>query len=80
MKRKLTGWTLLIAANVALWCVLSFYGSARATPPNPRLPFSNSVQQRNQIIKLLKDNNELLRKQNALLQSGKLRVVAEPAK
>ena len=78
-----TGWTLLIAANVLCYCVLSFYqttdAAQRKVSPSP--PFANSVEQRAVMIKTLGDIKELLKEQNALLRSGKLKVVvSEPEK
>jgi len=71
-------WTLLIAANVVMWGVLSFYGTTRAArPTEPRLPFANSVEQRGELVRELRVISGLLREQNALLRSGKLKVVVD---
>lgn len=83
MTRRRTSWALLITANVMCYCVLSFYqttdAAQRGTSSGP--PFANSVQQRAEMIKTLGDIRELLKEQNALLRSGKLRVViGEPEK
>jgi hypothetical protein len=59
-----------------MWGVLSFYGTTRAAnPSNPKLPFANSIEQRGEIVRELRELNGLLREQNALLRSGKLKVV-----
>ncbi len=71
-------WLLLITANVLIWGVLSFYETTRAAPPsNPKLPFANSIEQRGEIVRELRVVGDLLREQNALLRSGKLKVVVE---
>jgi len=83
MTRRRTGWGLLIAASVLCYCVLGFYQTTavaqRKVSPGP--PFANSVDQRAQMIRTLGEIKELLKEQNALLRSGKLKVVvAEPEK
>ena len=80
--RRRTGWALLVAANVLCYCVLSFYQANAAAPRTTgRPPFANSVEQRMEMINLLKEIREELKQQNALLQSGKLKViVGEPEK
>jgi len=62
--------------------VLGFYQAKAASPrPGGKPPFANSVEQRMEMIRLLKEVNEQLKQQNALLRSGKLRViVGEPDK
>ena len=78
MKRR-TGWALLITANVLCYCVLSSYRTTDAAPAKGYPPFANSVEQRIEMVGQLKEIKELLREQNALLRSGKLRVViSEP--
>jgi len=76
MSRR-TGWLTLIVANVVCYCVLSFYQSSPAAPPSPKLPFANSVEQRLEMVKELREIKELLREQNELLRGGKIRVVVE---
>jgi DNA-binding sugar fermentation-stimulating protein len=66
-------WTMLVVANVLFCCVLSFYRSSTAAPA--AAPFANAVTQRGEMIKHLKELNSLLKEQNALLRSGKLKVV-----
>ncbi len=81
--RRRTGWALLVAANVLCYCVLSFYQADAASPrAGVKPPFANSVQQRMEMISLLRDINDQLKQQNALLRSGKLKVVVvgEPEK
>jgi hypothetical protein len=70
-------WLLLITANVLIWGVLSFYETRAAPPSNPKLPFANSIEQRGDIVRELRVVSDLLREQNALLRSGKLKVVVE---
>lgn len=81
MKRR-SGWALLVAANVVFYGVLSLYQTTTAAPrTGGRPPFANSVQQRMEMIRLLGEIKELLKQQNALLQSGRLKVVvSQPEK
>ncbi len=79
MKRR-TGWALLIAVNALCYCVLSFYRTTDAAPPRPGPPFANSVQQRMEMVSELKEIKQLLKEQNALLQSGNLGVVVKEPK
>lgn len=68
-------WSLLVAANVIFCCMLSFYQNGNAAPaPRSGEPFANSLSQRNEMIRELKEIKALMREQNALLQSGKVRV------
>ena len=76
MSRR-AAWALLIAGNALCYCVLSFYQSTVAAPPSPRLPFANSVEQRMETISELREIKQLLKQQNELLTSGKVRVVVE---
>ena len=62
-------WALLLAANVAAWCVLSFSGTSVAAP-GAKPPFSNSVEQRHEMIRELREIKTLLKEQNALLRAG----------
>lgn len=80
--RLRAGWALLVAANVLGYCVLGFYRADAAAPTaGGRPPFANSVEQRMEIIRLLGDIKDQLKQQNALLSSGKLKVVvAQPEK
>lgn len=70
-------WLALIISNVVILCVLGFYGTSQAQPNEPNLPFANAVEQRVEIINQLKQLNEQLKEQNALLRSGKLKVVVD---
>lgn len=79
MSRR-AGWVLLIAANVLFCGVLSLYRTSDAAQ-EAKAPFANPVQQRMEMINQLKQINALLKEQNALLSSGKLKVViGEPEK
>lgn len=70
-------WTLLLAANAMILCMLSFHQSTAATQRPPEQPFANAVQQRAEMIGELKQISALLKEQNALLRSGKLQVVVD---
>jgi len=68
-------WTVLVLLNLLAWGVLSFCGATTAAPPSGRQPFANSVEQRGAMIRELREIKALLSEQNALLRSGKIRVV-----
>ncbi|MCE9547649.1 MAG: hypothetical protein K8T25_19440 [Planctomycetia bacterium] len=75
---QVSRWSLavLFAANVVCLTVLGFYGTTAAQTSNPATPpFANSVAQRMELVEQLKETNRLLREQNDLLQSGRLRVM-----
>jgi len=61
-------WSLLVAANVVVWCVLSFYQASSAAPGAGKAPFANSVEQRQQMIRELQEIKTLLKEQNSLLR------------
>jgi|GEM_PF-1984442 hypothetical protein len=66
-RQNCTKWTLLVAANVLVWCMLSLYGPIGAAPQGGVQPFANSIDQRNDMIRELKKINTLLVEQNKLL-------------
>lgn len=67
-------WLTLIALNLICLGGGWFYSQTTAAPPEVRQPFANPVEQREAMIRLLQESNQLLREQNALLKSGKLQV------
>ena len=73
-------WGLLLAGIVLCCCVLSFYKTSNAQPPQAQEPFANSVEQRMNMIKLLTEIRDQLKDQNALLRSGELKVIVVPPK
>ncbi len=75
--RRSTAWTLLIVANVLCYCVLSFYQAGFAAPPREPARIANPIEQRAAMLGELQQIRDLLREQNELLRSGKLRVVVE---
>ncbi len=75
--RRPTVWTLLIVANVLCYCVLSLYRPGIAAQPNGPARIANPIEQRAEMISELRQISELLKEQNELLRSGKLRVVIE---
>lgn len=81
MKRRM-GWAALVAANALAWGVLSFHQTTDASQKTGgQPPFANSVEQRMEMAGYLREIRDLLKEQNALLQSGNLRVVlGEPGK
>ena len=74
MKRSHLCWMLVIVANVIALSVLGFYqsvGSAQQRETqNGQPPFQNAVEQRQEMIRELKEIAALLKEQNALLRSG----------
>ncbi len=68
MNRKALAWTLLIVANVLVISVLSLHRSTDAAPPTARQPFSNSLEQRNNMIEELREIKALLKEQNTILR------------
>ncbi len=63
-------WTCLLAANAALLGMLGFYSTLGAAPPAGQPPFANPIDQRQEMIRELREIKELLKEQNALLRSG----------
>jgi len=74
MNTETTRWLILITLNVCVMSVLCFYNTTGAAPRNADPPFNNSVQQRENMIRELREIKVLLKEQNALLKSG-VRVV-----
>ena len=74
MKRNYLGWTLLVIANVLVLCVLGFYQSVgtaqQREAQNGQPPFQNAVEQRQEMIRELKEIAALLKEQNSLLRNG----------
>lgn len=69
MRRNLLSWTVLVVANVVVWCVLSLYRPTSAAPQGGRQPFSNAVEQRHDIVRELRKIGTLLEEQNRLLRT-----------
>ncbi len=75
MRKQSTRWMLLIVLNVAAWCMLGFYQNSVAAPKKgPQLPFGNPVEQRGEMVQQLKEIKSLLKEQNQLLRSGRVKV------
>ncbi len=70
---------LVGAAVAGLLCMLGFSEPAATAQSGPAT-FANAIEQRQEMIRLLRDQSALAKEQLDLLRSGKLRVVAEPAK
>jgi hypothetical protein len=75
--RRPVAWTLLIVANVLCYCVLSLYQPGIAAQPSDPARIANPIEQRADMLDELKQIRELLKEQNELLRSGKLRVVID---
>jgi hypothetical protein len=63
-------WAMLVAGNALLVGVLGFYSTSGAAPQSGQPPFNNSVEQREQQVRELREIKELLKEQNALLKAG----------
>ena len=63
-------WPLLAAVNAAVLGMLGFYSTGGAAPQAGQPPFANSVEQRAEMVRELREIKELLKEQNALLRGG----------
>ena len=63
-------WAMLVAGNALLVGVLGFYSTSGAAPQSGQPPFNNSVEQREQQVRELREIKELLKEQNSLLKGG----------
>ena len=68
--------TLLVSANVLGLLVLGFYSIGGAAPQAGQPPFANPVDQRNDMVRELREIKELLKEQNALLRGGAVKADA----
>ena len=66
---RTTGCALLFAAVLLAWGVLSFHERPADASQAGRQPFGNAVEQRNAIIKELREIKALLKEQNTLLRA-----------
>lgn len=75
-------WSLSLAfAVITAMVVCSLKSTSPAAPPREsNQPFANAVEQRAETVEQLREIAKLLREQNALLTSGKVRVVIEADK
>jgi hypothetical protein len=71
---------LLGAAAACMLCMLGLCQPTATAQSDGSGTFANAIEQRREMISLLRDNNALLKEQIDLLRSGKLQVVAQPAK
>ena len=62
------GWGIAALAGLALVGMLGFYGPPRAVSQPPRMPFSNAVEQRSNMIQELRQIRRLLEEQNRILR------------
>jgi hypothetical protein len=69
MKRSISArFALLIVGNMLLLAMLGFYRSSDAAPQANQPPFANAVEQRQEIIAVLKEIRDELKAQTALLR------------
>ncbi len=77
MNRKLGLFLAIAVATGGLLWSLGEPAPTAAQRQGVRPPFANAVEQRAETIRLLREIRDLLREQNALLKSGKVRVVVQ---
>lgn len=75
IKHSHTGWIGLVMLNVLLWFVFVFGPSAEADPRRPTAGPVDPAVQRAEMISELSEIKQLLKEQNQLLQSGKVKVI-----
>jgi hypothetical protein len=63
-------WLLVVAVNVLALFVLGFWSTSGAAPQTGQPPFANPVEQRDSMIRELREIKELLKEQNALLRAS----------
>lgn len=63
-------WLALAAGNAIALSVLGFYSTSGAAPQSGQPPFNNAVEQRDSMVRELREIKELLKEQNSLLRSG----------
>ncbi len=73
MKARMIG-VLLLGWVFGVVCMVGLNSPLQAQRQGPKPPFANPIRQRAEMISLLKEIRDLLREQNALLKSGKIRV------
>ena len=73
-------WMALVAFNVLSFALLGWHRPSGAEPRESNQPFANAEEQRGEIINELKQLNALIKEQNTLLRSGKLRVIVADSK
>jgi hypothetical protein len=64
------GSALVLAIMLVAWCMLSFDGQSVGASQTARQPFGNAVEQRNAIIKELREIKALLKEQNSQLRAA----------
>lgn len=70
MKKHFSSWSGLFLGGGVLLCVLGFYSISGAAPQGGQPPFANSIDQRSEMIRELREIKELLKEQNALLRTN----------
>jgi hypothetical protein len=80
MKFQLPAWSMLVIVNGIGLSVLGFYSSSGAAPQGGQPPFANAVEQRNEMIRELREIKELLKEQNAMLRGTTKTDVSEKPK
>jgi hypothetical protein len=64
-------WSVLLLLNVLAWGVLGIFQFTSAQQSTGgQLPFANSIEQRGDILRELREIKDLIKEQNALLREG----------
>jgi len=63
-------WLGMAAAAAIGVSVLGFYSTSGAAPQSGQPPFNNAVEQRDAMLRELREIKELLKEQNGLLRAG----------
>jgi hypothetical protein len=71
---------VLGAAVAGMLCMLGLLQPSATAQSEEGATFANAIEQRREIIGLLRDSNALLKEQIEVLRSGKLQVITQPAK
>ncbi|MCA9124164.1 MAG: hypothetical protein H6822_02260 [Planctomycetaceae bacterium] len=69
------GWIALVVVNALLWFMFAADPSAEADPRQPPTVPVNPAAQRAEMVRELTEIKQLLKEQNQLLQSGRVKVV-----
>ena len=70
-------WLLVVLLPATLFFVLGFYSPESAAQQTPQ-PFANAVDQRNEMLRELREIKELLKEHNQMLKAGKDHVGKQP--
>jgi hypothetical protein len=70
MKTTTSRWTTIVVLNVLAWSLFGGFRMCTAQSKGGQLPFSNSVEQRSEILTELREIKDLIREQNTILRDS----------